>query len=290
MSTLSEVLTDLYGDDVRITGTHSASGGSINRTSVVTLSDGQKLFVKSNDNVPSDFFEAEKDGLLRMAATKKIRVPDPIACFSDGATRYLILEYLDSAPPAADHARQLGWQLAELHHCARSRTWGLDTDNYIGRTPQRNRPDASWIHFFCHARLAPQIAMAAAAGLLDDGLHRELDRLVDRLPELLIEPAEEPTLIHGDLWSGNVMSGPSGEPVLIDPAVYFGHREADLAMTELFGRQPRKFYDAYSNVWPLEPGYGERRDLYNLYHLLNHLNLFGGGYAGNVRATVRRYL
>ncbi len=290
MSTLSDILMDLYGDGGHITGTRSTSGGSINRTAVFTLSDGQKLFVKSNDNVPADFFEAEKAGLLLMAGTKKIRVPCPVACFSDGATRYLVLEYLDSAPPSANHARQLGWQLADLHHSIRCRTWGLDTDNYIGRTPQRNHPDTSWIHFFGHSRLAPQIALAADAGLLDVGLRRELDRLMDRLPELLIEPAEEPTLIHGDLWSGNVMSGPSGEPVLIDPAVYFGHREADLAMTELFGRQSRDFYDAYSNTWPLEPGYGQRRDLYNLYHLLNHLNLFGGGYAGNVRATVRRYL
>ncbi|HMQ31833.1 MAG TPA: fructosamine kinase family protein, partial [Chloroflexaceae bacterium] len=182
----------------------------------------------------------------------------------------------------------LGEQLAALHRHS-APVFGLERDNFIGGSPQPNGRLVSWPAFFRERRLLPQLDLAAANGLLPAARRRALERLAGRLDDLLAS-AEPPALIHGDLWGGNVVGAPGGAPALIDPAVSYSHREAELAFTELFGGFTPRFYAAYNAAWPLDPGYADRRDLLNLYHLLNHLNLFGEGYGLQVDQVLRRYV
>jgi fructosamine-3-kinase len=205
-------------------------------------------------------------------------------------TGFILLEWL-AAPPNADRhaaATELGRALAALHR-ATAPAYGLDRDNYIGATPQPNGWLASWLAFFRERRLAFQADLARRNGYLEGQRARGLARLLDRLDTWIDDQLVQPALLHGDLWGGNFLVGPSGAPALIDPAVYYGDREADLAFTTLFGGFPDSFYHAYNEVWPLPEGWRERRELYNLYHLLNHMNLFGTGYAAQVDQIVRRY-
>ncbi|NTU79287.1 MAG: fructosamine kinase family protein [Chloroflexales bacterium] len=222
---------------------------------------------------PASMVAAEARGLRALAATGAIRVPAMIATGDSPA--FLLTEWIDGAGARPDMAA-LGEHLAALHrHSAPA--FGLEADNYIGGTPQANGWQPTWPAFFRARRLQPQIAWAEAAGLLSTARRRTLERLVARLDDLLGVPAP-PSLIHGDLWGGNVVAGPGGAPALIDPAVSYSHREADLAFTELFGGFTARFYAAYADAWPLDPGYAARRPIYNLYHALNHANLFGSGY------------
>jgi fructosamine-3-kinase len=236
---------------------------------------------------------AEARGLRLLADAGALRVPlvhavqDASAEGGPGPA-YLLIEWLDGCSAAVDMAA-LGAALAALHRHGGA-AYGLDHDNYIGGTPQSNTPNADWPTFFRERRLAPQIALAARNGALSAARQRALERVLARLDDLLAGAPRRPALIHGDLWSGNVLAAEaSGAPALIDPAVYYADREAELAFTELFGGFGRRFYEAYNAAWPLEPGYADRRDLYNLYHLLNHLNLFGEGYGSQVDAIARRY-
>jgi fructosamine-3-kinase len=227
---------------------------------------------------------AEARGLRALAAAGAVRVPAVIAVGE--APAFVLSEWLDGAGARPDQAT-LGEQLAALHrHTAPA--FGLDRANFIGGTPQLNAWSATWPAFFREQRLLPQIARAAAAGLLPASRRHALERLVARLDDLLAAPAS-PSLIHGDLWGGNVVAAPGGAPALIDPAVSYSHREAELAFTELFGGFSARFYAAYAAAWPLDPGYAERRDLLNLYHLINHLNLFGEAYGPQIDATLSRY-
>jgi fructosamine-3-kinase len=245
-------------------------GGCIHRC-YRALRGARAVFVKVNDARFADAFSAEADGLhaLRNAGC---RAPEPISHGVAGASAYLLLEHLDLRPDG-DFAA-LGRMLAVIHR-ARGERYGWARDNYIGSTPQANGACASWAEFWRARRLEPQLALAAGNG------HR-----LDPAPvwELLRGHEPVPSLLHGDLWGGNAGFLPDGAPVLFDPALYYGDREADLAMTELFGGFPREFYSAYGT---LPAGYDTRKHLYNLYHLLNHLNLFGGGYLAQVRSTLR---
>jgi fructosamine-3-kinase len=174
-------------------------------------------------------------------------------------------------------------------HRVLSPSFGLDDDNFIGANPQPNQRSDNWLTFFREQRLGFQMELARRNNLLPAQRARRLETLLNRLGDWL--PAQPPaSLLHGDLWGGNWLATASGEPALIDPAVYYGHREADLAFTELFGGFPAAFYTAYKAAWPPDPGYKERKDLYNLYHLLNHLNLFGEGYGGSVDSILQQYV
>ncbi|MFW6227961.1 MAG: fructosamine kinase family protein [Alkalispirochaeta sp.] len=278
------------GDGVTIRSTRRIGGGSINETSHLTLSDGTDLFLKRNSSRHDGLFREEARGLRALRRGGRPRVPEPIAIGEDGETQFLLLEYIPTGKRGATFLSELGEELATLHRTVRCDRCGFDEDNHIGSTPQLNRWDPDWHRFFGEMRLIPQMERARASGYADAAMERRLHRVVSMLPELL--PALDPggaSILHGDLWGGNVIVGPAGEPVLIDPAVYFGHREADLAMTELFGGFGSVFLRRYREVWELEPGYEGRRDLYNLYHLLNHLNLFGTGYLGSCAAVLRRY-
>ena len=266
-------------------------GGCINSACEVKLSDERRFFVKSNAAAPPRFFACEAEGLEALAAAGTIRVPDVVA---RGATKageaFIVLERIASRSPAPDFYEELGRRFAELHRQAKNDRFGFERDNYIGSTLQLNRWMDDWTELWRRHRLAYQLDLARRQGGSDPVLDRLGDRLLDRLDELLDEPAEEPCLLHGDLWSGNFMADETGAPVLIDPAVYYGRREADLAMTHLFGGFDRRFYDAYEEVWPLAPGSEERIEIYKLYHLLNHLNLFGGGYLASCDNVLRRFV
>ncbi len=267
-------------------------GGCISDTWRVETADGP-VFLKHNDAAPAGMFAAEADGLraLRAAAGEHLRVPAVLALGEDGADGggWLVLEWLEPAPGGRDHGERLGRGLAAVHRSSDG-GWGWERANWIGSLPQENDPAPSWPEFWRDRRLRPQLDLARRARRLPAS-DAEWERLFDHLPELLAAGDEDgPSLVHGDLWSGNALSTSSG-PAIIDPAVYHGHREVDLAMAELFGGFDGVFFAAYQEAWPLRPGYREhRRAIYQLYYLLVHVNLFGGGYVAQTASTLRAVL
>lgn len=274
-----------------VRGASPVPGGCINHGMRVELADGP-VFVKYNADAPPGLFAAEARGLEALrAAADGIAVPRALAWAEgeDGAPAWLALEWLEPGRRAPDFAERLGRGLAAIHRTGQGDGWGWMEDNFIGPLPQANAPAGSWAEFWRARRLEPQLALARRGGRLP-GKEAEWERLLDRLPELL-DPAEAdgPSLLHGDLWNGNVLAA-AGGPALIDPAVYRGHREADLAMTELFGGFGAGFHDAYREAWPLRPGYPVRRAVYQLWYLLIHVNLFGGGYGVQTAGVLREAL
>ncbi len=281
----------LRSHPVSIRESRPAGGGCINRASLLVLEDGTTAFLKWNPSAPPDLFQREAEGLEALARPNAIRVPKVLG-YGRRTRGFLLLENLGEAPresaPRGERrfAEELGRGLAALHSAACSR-FGFDSDNYIGPTPQANGWMDSWEGFFVERRIRPMLRLLGRENV---GLSSaQEDRFCDRIGALLSRAAEPPSLLHGDLWGGNVMRCANGEPALIDPATYCGNREADLAMTELFGGFPARFRSAYEEVKPLAAGYEERRDIHNLYHVLNHAILFGGGYAGQAAAVIRRH-
>lgn len=260
----------------RPAGETPAAGGSINRVSVLE-GGGQRYFVKLNDAHRLAMFEAEAEGLAEMGATGTVRVPTPICRGTADDRAYLVLEYLELETATDSHAERLGRELADLHR-HRAERFGWHRDNTLGTTPQPNGWHGDWIGFLRDKRLGHQFRLLA-----DPALSDMWATLSPKLPAFFYGYDPQPSLIHGDLWGGNWSGLPGGEPVIFDPATYYGDREMELAMTELFGGFPDRFYTAYREAWPLDVGYGRRKPLYLLYHVLNHANLFGGGYAGQAR-------
>lgn len=253
----------------------SLGGGCINAAQVIE-GNGQRYFVKLNQASRADMFEAEAAGLEEISSTATIRVPQPIAHGEAGDQAFLVLEYLDMG--GRDSGERLGRQLAEMHRHTAAQ-FGWKRDNTIGATHQPNTWADSWIGFLRKHRLGYQLELARQNGH-GGSLQHKGERLLARLGEFFSGYQPVPSLLHGDLWGGNAATLDTGEPVIFDPAVYYGDRETDLAMTELFGGFSTRFYSAYKEAWPLDAGYRARKTLYNLYHILNHANLFGGGYAG----------
>jgi len=285
---ISRLLEPVFGREVKVQSSSTTSGGCINQTSVLQLTHGERVFLKYNSHPPADFFAVEAKGLRLLAqAAKGPRIPKPLALQDGAKPTFLILEYIEESSPGQDFSVRFARSLAELHQTSHD-SFGLDHDNYIGSTVQKNTQETNGIDFFRDQRLRPQQELARKA--IPPSTDKNLSKLCDRLENYLDISGEKPALLHGDLWSGNYFPDTDQIPCIFDPAVYFGLREADLAMTELFGRLPQKFYDAYHEAFPLNPGYKERKDLYNLYHLLNHLNLFGGSYLASVEQVVRRYI
>ena len=262
------------------------SGGCVNQAHV--LEDGRtQWFVKTHAADRLAMFEAEQAGLMALAASASIRVPQPLCTGTAGGSAYLVMAFLPLGGGRRGSAATAGRQLAALHR-SQAEAFGWERDNTIGATPQPNAWMADWVDFWHRRRLGHQLTLAAAAG--HGGRLQMLgERLLERLPALL-DHSPAPSLLHGDLWGGNIGYLRDGEPVIFDPACYYGDRETDLAMTELFGGFGADFYAAYREAWPLDTGYAVRKTLYNLYHILNHLNLFGGGYGAQAEGMLQRLL
>lgn len=280
---LNEAISQFTGRRCAIRRLVDVGGGSISR-SFVAETDHGKWFVKQNRSELLDMFIAEADGLRALAGCPELRVPHVIGTGTFGEDAVLILEYVELHPLRGRNGDTAGRALAALHRINGAQ-FGWHRANYIGSTRQSNLPRTAWPEFFANERLRPQLALAERHGydreLITDGM-----RLAEKLPVLFSTDQPQASLLHGDLWSGNTACDADGRLVLFDPAVYYGDREADLAMTELFGGFPANFYDAYRDAWPLADGYARRRTLYNLYHVLNHLNLFGGGYLHQAKRMI----
>lgn len=266
------------GNDFRVTGFKPVGGGDIS-TSLQLYGTRTNVFAKLRPADDLRMFEAEAEGLQALAACPAVRVPAVLGLGRTAEQAFLLLEWLDIQPlHDAEAAGRAGAALAELHRCTRTE-YGWERDNFIGTTPQQNFASINWASFFINARLRPQFELAIRNGFSRD-LLRHGEAIYAKLPALFLEYRPDASLLHGDLWSGNLGCLADGSPVLFDPACYYGDREADLAMTELFGGLPLSFYAAYRNSAPLHADYERRKPVYNLYHLLNHLNLFGRSYLG----------
>lgn len=271
--------TNHLGD---ITSTHPVGGGCINNGLRLKTDLGETFFLKTNSDAPFDMFSREAEGLIHLSKKGGPRIPTPYFW----GESFLLLEDLKPAQQKAGYWCELGFQLAHLHANV-SRNFGFDHDNYIGSTPQPNPLCEDGYRFFGEHRLYYQAKLAFQRQLLSYKDLQRVESVIDRLPNLV--PIQPASLIHGDLWSGNVITGPSGEPAIIDPAAHYGWAEAELAMTALFGGFQDDFYRSYLERRPLETGWQERFDLYNLYHLMNHLNIFGYGYRSQVLSIIGRY-
>ncbi len=263
------------------------SGGSIHRSYRWRCGD-TPLFVKVADHGGAAGLEAEAAGLSELAGAHAVRTPRVLARGSAGRSAFLALEWIDSRPAGRAAEHRLGEQLAAQHRVTAA-LFGFEDDNLIGRTRQPNGWLADWTEFFRERRLRPQLALAVQNGFAEL-LEKPGARLLESVDGLLAGHRPQASLLHGDLWAGNWLADERDEPVIFDPAVYYGDREADLAMTRLFGGFGRAFYDAYHGAAPLPAGHAVRAELYNLYHVLNHANLFGGGYARQARASIDRLL
>lgn len=275
------------GQTFDLAGHEEVGGGCISRAAVIRARDGRRYFVKLNDGAQLAMFEAEVEGLQELARSQAVRVPQPVCAIRMQRQAFLVLEYLELGDEHIRTQEILGIQLAAMHRETRPR-FGWYRDNTIGATRQINDWNDDWIDFYRERRLQYQFDLAAQRG--ESRLLRLGEQLLEQLPAFFTTYRPVASLLHGDLWGGNVGATALGEPVIFDPAVYFGDREADLAMTELFGGFSPRFYGAYRDTWPLDAGYSTRKTLYNLYHVLNHLNLFGGSYSAQAERMTQQLL
>ena len=273
--TISEQIESATGQAFKVASAHRLSGGDIN-TAFRLQGDDKSYFIKLNRADLVTMFEAEFAGLQEIAKTQSVRVPAPVVCGKTAEHAFLVLEYLEFGCSDKASDRLLGRQLALMHQLQQP-YFGWHRDNTIGSTLQLNSQSDDWLAFWCEKRLRFQLKLAANKGY-GGILQVNGERLCSDMAALFADYLPQPSLLHGDLWAGNAAASKQGYPVIFDPACYYGDREADLAMTELFGGFSGDFYAAYQAVWPLDNGYGVRKTFYNLYHILNHLNLFGGGY------------
>lgn len=283
---LGEELSHILARPFTVATYDSVGGGCISSSYHLTTTSGESYFLKRHDAGLVAMFDAEARALKAIADSNSITVPAAHAWGVIGQYSYLLMDYLQLGNRGSDES--LGQQLAAMHTHTRSR-FGWQQDNFIGSSLQDNTSENDWIEFWRRHRLSTQLQLAASKG--HDGLLQQKgQRLLEGFDCLFSSYHPEPSLLHGDLWSGNYSFDQRGQPVLFDPASYYGDREADLAMTELFGGFGHRFYAAYNEAWPLDEGYKVRKPFYNLYHILNHLNLFGSAYAGQAEQMMDRLL
>ena len=278
------------GTHSRIISSASVSGGCINATEIVTLDDQRRFFVKSQSDSLEPFM-AEAAGLAAIRSANAIRVPNLIGVgqteFGDG---FLVLEAIESGQSPAGFFENFGAALALMHQRGSSDRFGFDHDNYLGRSFQPNGWTKNWVEFWAEHRLGFQLKLAHQNGYTTPDLTRLVESLINRLGDFIgATDAGGGSLVHGDLWSGNFLVSAEGDPVLIDPAVYYGSREVEFGMTTLFGGFDSGFYDAYNEAWQLPDGWEERVEIYKLYHLMNHLNLFGNSYLGGCLEVLAKF-
>lgn len=288
LNTLSGHIRESHRTDYAIRSIIPVSGGSINRAyQLRTLN--SSYFVKINDNdLAIRMFLAEAEGLKKLyTATRTAKIPQCIGLGQAKGDAFLLMEWIDPRTKSNASSTLLGKAIAQLHQNT-GEQFGLTHDNFLGTTVQSNTFHMDWVEFFVAERLEKQLQITKRLGLGDRRLYDQFEQLYHRLPQLC--PAEAPALLHGDLWGGNYLIDAGGVPVLIDPAVYYGHREVDIAMTMLFGGFDKIFYDAYNDDFPLEKDWKKRVCLWNLYPLLFHLNAFGASYMGQLKACLTQYL
>ncbi len=307
-------ISETTGETFSLDNRHCISGGCINQGYSISSS-SRAYFAKINQASQIAMFEAEALGLQQMRATQTIRVPEPICWGTEGNSAYIVLEWLDLGSRGGERAwEEMGRKLAAMHKYTPpnppllrggeernstllrggeernstllGKVFGWDINNTIGSTVQINNWTANWAEFWAEHRIGYQLKLAKRRG----GHFPQGERLLEMIPELLAGYEPQPSLVHGDLWGGNAGVTSAGEPVIFDPATYFGDREVDIAMTELFGGFPAQFYRGYNQVLPLDGGYEQRKTLYNLYHILNHFNLFGGSYQSQANQMINRVL
>ncbi len=291
-SAIENVIGEATGKPARVSAASSLSGGCIHSSRKLTLEDGRTFFCKVGSSEPKDILEREFEGLCALGRGKSIRTAKPLGWKSlpELGNQFLITEFVPPGKPTSGFFEGFGRDLAHLHRDCTAPQFGFEHDNYIGRTPQSNRWTSDWCEFWGRDRFGFQLELARHNGYNSPELHRLGGKLTDQLAERIGDSGDPPSLLHGDLWSGNFLVDEEGCAVLIDPAVYYGHREAELAMCQLFGGFSRAFYDSYREAWPLQPGVQERIKVYQLYHLLNHLNLFGTGYLAGCISLLKKIL
>ncbi len=282
LGAVQEACGQLLGSSIR--AAQPVSGGDINEAYLLETAGGP-VFLKLNRHPQAQqMFEAEAHGLALLAAPAALAVPQVLGMGQAGSCAFLLLEFVPPGQRNQHFWEAFGAGLAQLHRTTQV-YFGLDRDNFIGSLPQHNKPHPDWVSFFVAERLVPQVTLALDKGLLWPGAEQHLQQFYARLPDIC--PAEPPALIHGDLWSGNFLAGSGAKPFLIDPAACFAHREMDLAMSRLFGGFAPEFYQAYQEVYPTDPGLEGRLEVYQLYYLLVHVNLFGRAYTPGVERVVK---
>lgn len=283
---LSAALQKYFDSPASISSVQSVGGGSINDAYQIAVG-GQSFFVKVNSaNSYPNMFAGEAKGLEFIAENSKFKVPKVFEIGNTEDFQFIAMEFIQPTTETPDYWEQFGADLALMHlHSANH--FGLEYDNYMGSLVQSNKQSEKWADFFREQRLLPQIRVARDTGKADKAMVHGFDLLFSRVHNLF--PIEPPAAVHGDLWSGNFMTGADGQAVIFDPAVYYGHREMDIAMTRLFGGFDSQFYRGYDAKYPLEKGWEERVEIANLYPLMVHVNLFGGGYAAQVKSILKRF-
>ncbi len=280
-------IKSLTGSD--IISVNSLSGGCISDAYKLTLKNGNKLFLKFNSGSSGDMFITEAHGLTELRKADAIRIPEVYLYDST----FIVTELIETGKKSKNFFEDFGREFARLHNHTQI-NFGFYEDNYIGSNPQPNIPDKEenndWIKFYFNKRILFQYKLAEKNGYAAAELRKGIFELEDKIEEILKGSEEKPSVLHGDLWGGNYMIDENGSACLIDPAVYYGHREADLAMTKIFGGFDSRFYSAYNEALPLPAGYEYRENIYKLYHILNHLNLFGSGYYSQAVSLVKYYL
>ena len=284
---LKSRLEKIFSEPIK--STSSISGGCIADSRKLQFESGKVYFLKQLRGSSPGGFDAEEVGLKELRKSSTVNVPEVVRKGPD----FLLLQWIEEGfSQTSSSMEMLGIQFAEMHRF-RGKKFGFSEDNYLGGSPQLNKPSKegsqNWAVFYAENRLEIQTSLAVKNGYATSELRNLMDNLIKKFPDFISGTEEEPSLVHGDLWSGNYLIDKNGIPWLIDPAVYYGHREADLAMTSLFGGFSNSFYSAYKSTYPIESGYADREPLYHLYHLLNHLNLFGTGYYSQVISILRRY-
>jgi len=274
---------------IKIKSLTSLSGGCISDAYKITMLDGSTYFLKYNPSASNDMFIKEANGLAELSKAKATRIPEVLSFDED----YILLEYIPTGNRRKNFFEEFGRSFAQMHKFT-SEYFGFYEDNYIGSNPQKNIPDkkekTSWVSFYFNKRILFQLQLAEKLGNSTDALRKGISKLENIIEGIIGDTKEKPSLLHGDLWGGNYMVDENGDAVLIDPAVYYGQRETDLGMTKLFGGFSAEFYKAYNETFPLEDGYDYRENIYKLYHLLNHLNLFGGGYYSQALSLIKFYI
>jgi fructosamine-3-kinase len=282
---IAQAITEATGQDFAIANTKSVGGGCINQGYQVS-GNSTEYFVKLNQASQVEMFVAEAIGLKQMYATQTITVPQPICWGIADNSSYIVLQWLDLKGGSSQSWTQMGHQLAAMHREGTNKSFGWERNNTIGSTPQINTWTDNWADFFAQHRIGYQLKLAKRRG----GNFGDPNQVIKAVRDKLADRQLQASLVHGDLWSGNAAITKDGKPVILDPATYYGDRETDIAMTELFGGFPRAFYDGYNEAWQLDSGYQQRKSIYNLYHVLNHFNLFGGGYGSQAQRIINNVI